>query len=469
MVAVLVGERIDVHEDVVDGVLGLLVVHDVFLFAVIEGDILIAEVGADLGEQCRVEGDGNGELGVGEHLPLDGCDLGVHALTDLESVDLGVAVGADGVGAVGVGVEAGDVLAAGGERTDHLKGVPVGLAGRKEQRLHLVDQGAGRGASIFALVLHDLVVGALGKRSHEVIAALDIARPLVHTGLADLLAVSLGDVELAVGVFGKALLLGHGLDALGVEAVLGVVEVDVIGEVADVGVERGDVIGEFHGNPLMAGKRGEQPGLGAVGDDDLVVGADALLVDQATDELDALAGRGALAQDDAGIAVLANAGLLGDGVGLLGLLVVGGAQRGRARDALLIDASLGISVVTIFPLRGVVANEGVAVGRALGLVLKAGLDRGILVAVLVCGLNAKMFDIARAEVLGTTVVRVAVCRELAAHVDLGAGERRSRHGHNGRRSKGKAAAKLLERVDRMSKPHDPSQPLKPRKSMRNFS
>ena len=37
----------------------------------------------------------------------------------------------------------------------------------------------------------------------------------------------------------------------------------------------------------MAGKRGEQPGLGAVGDDDLVVGADALLVDQAADELDA--------------------------------------------------------------------------------------------------------------------------------------------------------------------------------------
>ena len=59
----------------------------------------------------------------------------------------------------------------------------------------------------------------------------------MHTGLANLLAVGLGDVELAVGVLGKALLLRHGLDALGVEAVLGVVEVDVIGEVADVGVE----------------------------------------------------------------------------------------------------------------------------------------------------------------------------------------------------------------------------------------
>ena len=93
VVAVLLGERVDVHEDVIDGVLGLLVVHDVFLFTVIEGDILIAEVGADLGEQCGVEGNSDGELGVGEHLPLDGRDLGVHALTDLEGVDLGVAVG----------------------------------------------------------------------------------------------------------------------------------------------------------------------------------------------------------------------------------------------------------------------------------------------------------------------------------------------------------------------------------------
>ena len=75
----------------------------------------------------------------------------------------------------------------------------------------------------------------------------------------------------------------------------------------------------------MAGKRGEQPSLGAVGDDDLIIGTDALLVDQAADELDALAGRGTLAQDDAGIAVLANASLLGDGVGLFGLLVIGGA------------------------------------------------------------------------------------------------------------------------------------------------
>ena len=100
----------------------------------------------------------------------------------------------------------------------------------------------------------------------------------------------------------------------------------------------------------MAGKRGEQPGLGAVGDDDLVVGADALLVDQAAEELDTLAGRGALAQNDAGVVVLADAGLLGDGIGLFGLLVIGGAQRGRAGNALFVNAGLGICVVAIFPL-----------------------------------------------------------------------------------------------------------------------
>lgn len=49
----------------------------------------------------------------------------------------------------------------------------------------------------------------------------------------------------------------------------------------------------------MGRKRGEQPGLVVVGDNDLVVSASALLVDQAAEELDALAGIGALAQDDA--------------------------------------------------------------------------------------------------------------------------------------------------------------------------
>ena len=333
-----------------------------------------------------------------------------------------------------------------------------------------MDQGAGRGASIFALVLNDLVVGALGKRSHEVIAALDIARPRMHGLLANFLTVGLGNVELAViEVLGKALFFGHGLNVLGVEAVLGVVEVNLVVKVADVRVDRGDVVGELHGNPLMARKSGEQPSLVVVGDDDLVVGADALLVDQTSEELDALAGRGALAQDDAGVVVLTDAGLLGEGVGLLGLLVVGGAQRGRAGDALLVDASLGISVIAIFPLRGVVANEGVAIRGARGLVLKAGFERGVLATVLVRRLNAKVLDIACAKVLCAAVVRVAVRREFAAHVDLGAGECRSRHGHDSRCSKRKAAAELLERVDRMSKPHNPSQLLKPRETVRSFS
>lgn len=39
----------------------------------------------------------------------------------------------------------------------------------------------------------------------------------------------------------------------------------------------------------MGGKCGEQPGLVVVGDDDLVVGADALIIDQSAEKLDALA------------------------------------------------------------------------------------------------------------------------------------------------------------------------------------
>ncbi len=51
-----------------------------------------------------------------------------------------------------------------------------------------------------------------------------------------LLAVVGDAVELAVSVLGKALLLRHGLDALGMETVLGVVEVDVIGELPMLGL-----------------------------------------------------------------------------------------------------------------------------------------------------------------------------------------------------------------------------------------
>ena len=279
----------DVHEDIVDGVLGLLVVHDVLLFAVIEGDGLVAVVRANLGEQCGVVGDGDGVGGAGEHLPLDGRDLGVHALTDLEEIDLGVGLGTNGVGAVGVGVEARDLLAAVAKRADHLKGVPVGLAGLEEQRLRLANQGAGRGTSIFALVLDDLVVGALGERHTEVGATLDITGPRMHGLFANCLAVGLGNVKLTViEVLGEAILLGHGLDGRRVETVRGVGEVNLVVEVADVGVERGDIVSEPHGDPLVAGKCGKQPSLVAVGDDNLIVAAGALLVDDLAEELDAL-------------------------------------------------------------------------------------------------------------------------------------------------------------------------------------
>ena len=60
------------------------------------------------------------------------------------------------------------------------------------------------------------------------------------------------------------------------------------------------------------------------------------------------------------------------------------------------------------------------------------------------GLDAKVLDVACAKVFCAAVVRVAVRRELAAHVDLRAGERRRRHGHDGCSSKGEAYAKLVK-------------------------
>ena len=153
LLGVLEAEGADVHEDVVDRVLGLLVVHDVGLFAVVEGDSLIAEIRADLSEQCGVEGDGDGVRGAGEHLPLDGGNLGIKAATNLEEVDLGVALGADGVGAVGVGVKAGDIFAAVAKGTNQLKGAPARLARLEEQGLDFADGCAGT-----VLVFNDGVV-----------------------------------------------------------------------------------------------------------------------------------------------------------------------------------------------------------------------------------------------------------------------------------------------------------------------
>ena len=54
MCAVREAKRVDVHQDVVNGVLGLLVVHDVRLAAVTIINGLVAEVGADFGHQSGV-------------------------------------------------------------------------------------------------------------------------------------------------------------------------------------------------------------------------------------------------------------------------------------------------------------------------------------------------------------------------------------------------------------------------------
>ena len=268
----------------------------------IEGDSLIAEVRADLSHQSGIQRDGDGVRGTGKHLPLDGCDVGIKAATNLEEVDLGVTLSADSVGAINVGVKARDVLAAVAKGANQLKGAPARLARLEEQRLDFADGCAD------AAVVDDGVIGVLGKRVLEVVSTLDVASPLMPAGFIEPLAIRLGDIEFAVsGVFGDTLFFGHGLDFLRVEAILGIIEVDIVVEVADIGVERRDVVSEPHGNPLMAGKRGEQPGLIVVGDDNLVVGADALFIDQATDKLDALTGIGALAQDDAGVAVLTQA------------------------------------------------------------------------------------------------------------------------------------------------------------------
>lgn len=190
----------------------------------------------------------------------------------------------------------------------------------------------------------------------------------------------------------------------------------------------------------MGGKRGEQPGLVVVGDDDLVVGADALFVDQAADEFDALASGCALAQDDAGIAIFAQTHSLIDGVCCFGILVIGGAQRGRAGHALLVDSGFGVGVGATQPVGGVVAYIAVAIGRLIRSVFESRFNRAVRKAGFMSGLDAIVLEVTRSKVLGAAVVRVAVGRKVFAHVHLRAGERRCRHGHDGRSSKGEAYA-----------------------------
>ena len=292
----------------------------------IEGDGLIAEVRADLSYQSGVQRDGDGVRGAGEHFPLDGSDFGVIPATNLEEVDLGVALAADAINTISVRVEARDVLAAVAKGTNQLKGAPARLARPEEQGLDFADHGSLLVRFSILLYCDNVVICAFGQLTTKIIAALHIAGPLVYAGIGEAFAIRLGDIEFAVsGVFGETLFFGHGLDLFRVEAILGVIEVDIVVEAPDIRVERRDVVSELHGDPLMGGKCGEQPGLVVVGDDDLVVGADALIIDQAAEKLDALAGRGALAQDDAAVTVLAQTHFLIDEVCCSGLLVIGGA------------------------------------------------------------------------------------------------------------------------------------------------
>lgn len=160
----------------------------------------------------------------------------------------------------------------------------------------------------------------------------------------------------------------------------------------------------------MGRKRGEQPGLVVVGDNDLVVSASALLVDQAAEELDALAGIGALAQDDAAVAVLADAGSLIDWVCCFGILVIGGAQRSGARDTLLVDTGFGVGVGVALPIGGMVTYVAVAICRLIRSVFESRLILAVRKAGFVGGFDAIVLEIALAKVLGTAIVRVAVGR-----------------------------------------------------------
>ena len=195
---ILEGKRADVHKDVVNGVLRLFVVYDVCFVAVVERYGLVAEVGADLGHQGGVQRDGDGEFSSREHLPLDGRNFRVEAVANLEEMGLTVALGADAIGTIGVGAEAGNVFATIAKGANKFKSIPTGLFGLEEQRLHFIYHGANLSARFFASVLDDFIVGALSKRSPKVIAALDVARPSVNGSFVDGRTVGLGNIELSV-------------------------------------------------------------------------------------------------------------------------------------------------------------------------------------------------------------------------------------------------------------------------------
>ena len=83
---------------------------------------------------------------------------GIEAATNLEEVDLGVALGADGVSAVGVGVKAGDIFAALCQRHESAQRCSSQTLRRLEEQkgLDLAD-----GCADAAVVVDDGVVGVL--------------------------------------------------------------------------------------------------------------------------------------------------------------------------------------------------------------------------------------------------------------------------------------------------------------------
>ena len=124
------------------------------------------------------------------------------------------------------------------EGANQLESAPTRLARLEEQGLDFADHGSLLVRFSFLLYCDNVVICAFGQLTTKIIAALHIAGPLVYAGIGEAFAIRLGDIEFAVsGVFGETLFFGHGLDLFRVEAILGVIEVDIVVEAADVGVE----------------------------------------------------------------------------------------------------------------------------------------------------------------------------------------------------------------------------------------
>ena len=267
------------------------------------------DVGVDglvhLGQQRGVHGHGDAELGAGQRLPLDGRDVRGEAAPDLEHVRLDRVVVADGVQpGVGVGVEVARLLAAGGVGAQRLE--QAHLAGRSEEQLRVRDRGHALPTRGGGEVLR---VRALREGVAKVGAALCVAGVLRD---ALVLAVGRGDVQPAVvEVLGGAGILRNLLQVGRVQADELVTKVHVELEVAHVRVH-GDLVRrdgrQVEGAPLVSGELHEDPGLGAVRDDDLVAVVAALLVDNLAQQLHAIARGIGATQHDIGDVVLAETG-----------------------------------------------------------------------------------------------------------------------------------------------------------------